>query len=318
MDTLSEVLDHIRSSGALVGRNLMSPPWSIRFDESASMTLVAMLRGDGWIVQEGAEPVRLPHRDLAVVTGPAPFAVTSDPDAPIAPFYVVTEQGVCTDGAGNVLAEESISLGLRTCGTRLDAEHALLTGSYTATGRIADRLLTALPRVLVVPGEHRRSAPLELLEAEIARDAPGQQAVLDRLLDLVLVGTLRDWFALPEASAPRWYRAAADPVVGPALSAIHDEPARPWDVGGLAREAGVSRATFARRFADLMGEPPISYLTGWRLCLASDLLQRTDDTIESIARQVGYSSAYALSAAFTREYDVRPGRHRALSAASAP
>ncbi|MFY7066992.1 cupin domain-containing protein [Nocardiopsis changdeensis] len=315
MDTLSEVLDHIRSSGALVGRNLMSPPWSIGFDEGASMTLVTMLRGDGWIVQEGAGPVRLSNRDLAVVTGPRPFGVTSDPDARIAPLYVLSAQGTCTDGAGRALAQEDVSLGVRTCGTRLDAEHALLTGSYTATGRIADRLLTALPRVLVVPGRHRRSAPLELLEAEIARDEPGQQAVLDRLLDLVLVGTLRDWFALPEASAPRWYRAAADPVVGPALSAIHDDPARPWDVGSLAREAEVSRATFARRFTEVMGEPPISYLTGWRLCLAADLLQRSDDSIESIARRVGYSSAYALSAAFVREYDVRPGRHRALARA---
>lgn len=315
MDTLSEVLDHIRSSGALVGRNLMSPPWSIGFDEGASMTLVTMLRGDGWIVQEGAGPVRLSNRDLAVVTGPRPFGVTSDPDARIAPLYVLSAQGTCTDGAGRALAPEDVSLGVRTCGTRLDAEHALLTGSYMATGRIADRLLTALPRVLVVPGRHRRSAPLELLEAEIARDEPGQQAVLDRLLDLVLVGTLRDWFALPEASAPRWYRAAADPVVGPALSAIHDDPARPWDVGSLAREAEVSRATFARRFTEVMGEPPISYLTGWRLCLAADLLQRSDDSIESIARRVGYSSAYALSAAFVREYDVRPGRHRALARA---
>ncbi|WBB77741.1 AraC family transcriptional regulator [Micromonospora sp. WMMD882] len=314
MDTLTEVLDHLRSAGALVGQSLMSPPWTVRLDEGASLTLVTMLRGEAWLVTAGAEAVHLGTRDLAVLTGPEPFDVASDPDRSAAPFYVLTASGACTDAAGTVLAEESVQLGVRTCGTHLDAEHALLTGSFTTTGRIAERLLGALPRVLVVPRERQRSPLLEVFEAEVARDEPGQQAVLDRLLELVLIGALRDWFALPEASAPRWYHAAADPVVGPALRAIHDEPARPWTVGTLAREARVSRATFARRFAELMGEPPISYLTGWRLCLASDLLQRTDDTIGSIARQVGYSGAYALSAAFTREYDVPPGRHRALAA----
>ncbi|WOF23395.1 AraC family transcriptional regulator [Microbacterium betulae] len=314
MDTLTEVLDHIRSAGALLGQNLMSPPWSIRVDECASMTLVTMLRGDGWVVPDGASPVRLRTGDIAILTGPRPFGVTSDPGERIPPLYVLTEAGTCTDGAGNVLPDESILLGVRTCGTHLEAEHALLTGSFAATGRVADRLLNALPRLLVVPRERQRSAPLELLESEIGRDEPGQQAVLDRLLDLVLVGTLRDWFALPDASVPGWYRAAADPIVGPSLGAIHAEPARAWTVGSLAREARVSRATFARRFTDLMGEPPISYLTGWRLCLAADLLERSDDTVESIARQVGYSSAYALSTAFLREYDVRPGKHRAESA----
>lgn len=314
MDTLTDILEHIRSAGALIGQNLVSPPWSIRFDEGASMTLVTMLRGHAWVAPCGAQPVHLRKRDVAILTGSQPFSVTSDPDRQTPPMYILTEAGTCTDEAGNVLAEESISLGVRTCGTHLEAEHALLTGSFTTAGRIADRLLSSLPRVLVVPCRQQRQAPLDLLESEIARDEPGQQAMLDRLLDIALIETLREWFSLPEAHAPRWYHATRDPIVGPALRAIHDEPAHPWTVGTLAREARVSRATFARKFSDLLGEPPISYLAGWRLCLASDLLQRTDDTIDSIAQQVGYSGAFALSAAFTREYNVRPSQHRVLSA----
>lgn len=310
MDALTDVLDHIRSAGALPGKNLMTPPWSIRFADDASMTLVTMLRGDGWIVPDDAEPVLLQNRDVAIVTGPGPFTLSSDPAAQPSPFFIQTTDGTCTDAAGEILLEESISLGVRTCGTRLDAENALLTGSYTASGRIADRLLGALPRVVVVARQDQRSAPLDLLETEIVREEPGQQAVLDRLLDLVLIGTLRDWFALPEVLAPQWYRATADPVVGTALSAIHEEPARPWTVAALAREAQVSRATFARRFTDLMGESPIAYLTAWRLCLAADFLHRDDDTVQSIARRVGYSNAYALSAAFTREFGLRPTQYR--------
>lgn len=141
--------------------------------------------------------------------------------------------------------------------------------------------------------------------------------MLDRLLDLVLVGALRDWFARPEAEAPGWYRASSDPVVGVALAAIHDAPQEPWTIERLAHRAHVSRATLARRFADLLGEPPMSYLAGWRLCTAADLLERGSDTLESVAHEVGYSSAYALSTAFHREFGVRPSKYRRAPAGAA-
>jgi transcriptional regulator GlxA family with amidase domain len=104
-------------------------------------------------------------------------------------------------------------------------------------------------------------------------------------------------------------------VVGPALALMHDDPAHPWTVAELASHAAVSRAAFSRRFRDRVGEPPMSYLTCWRLCLAGDLLRDTDDTLATIARKVGYANAYALSAAFTRVNGVRPGEHRARAVA---
>lgn len=307
MDTLTDVLNHIRSSGALLGRTLANPPWSARFAEGASLSLVTMLRGEAWIVT-GAESHRLKLQDIAIVVGPRPFEITSDPEASPAPMYVQTEAGVCLDETGN--AAEGIALGTRTCGMDLDADDAMLTGSFTVTGRVADRLLSALPRVLVVPQAAQRTSALQVLETEVLREEPGQQAILDRLLDLVLVGALRDWFAMPGAKAPGWYRASSDPVVGAALAAIHDSPHQPWTIELLARRAHVSRATLARRFTDLLGEPPMSYLASWRLCMAADLLERNDATVESVAREVGYSSAYALSTAFHREYGVRPSQYR--------
>jgi AraC-like DNA-binding protein len=82
-------------------------------------------------------------------------------------------------------------------------------------------------------------------------------------------------------------------------------------VASLASGAGISRAAFARRFAALVGEPPMSYLAGWRIALAADLLRETDDTLESVARKVGYANAFALSAAFKRVRGVSPSMHRA-------
>jgi AraC-like DNA-binding protein len=144
----------------------------------------------------------------------------------------------------------------------------------------------------------------------VQRDEPGQEAVLDRLLDLLLIATLRAWFAGPEAEAPSWYRAHSDPVVGRALRMLHHHPAHPWTVAGLAKETGVSRAALARRFTELVGEPPMSYLTEWRLARAADLLREPDATVGSVARQVGYGSPFALSTAFKRHRGVSPRVHR--------
>ena len=137
-------------------------------------------------------------------------------------------------------------------------------------------------------------------------DQPGQEAVLDRLLDLLLIAVLRAWFARPEAEAPGWYRAHADPVVGPALRLLHNAPEHPWTLAELAAACGASRAALARRFSELVGEPPMAFLTGWRIALAADLLLEPGATVGSVAPQVGYGSPYALSTAFKRVRGISP------------
>jgi AraC-like DNA-binding protein len=100
-------------------------------------------------------------------------------------------------------------------------------------------------------------------------------------------------------------------VIGMALNLMHNNPAHPWTIAGLARAVGVSRAALARRFTELVGEPPMSYLTGWRLSLAADLLRDPDATLGSVASQVGYGSSFALSTAFKRARGISPRDHRA-------
>lgn len=134
--------------------------------------------------------------------------------------------------------------------------------------------------------------------------------VLDRLLDLLLIDALRTWFSRPGAQAPAWYRALGDPVVGQALRLLQNEPAHPWTVAALAGRTGVSRAGLARRFTELVGEPPMAYLTGWRLAVAADLLRETDATVEAVAHKVGYSQAFAFSTAFKRVRGVSPQDYR--------
>lgn len=127
----------------------------------------------------------------------------------------------------------------------------------------------------------------------------------DRLLDLVLVLALRAWCARPGAR-PAWYRALADSAIGDALRLLHEDPAHRWTVAALAAKVGMSRAAFAARITSLVGQPPLTYLTGWRMTLAADLLRDTEATVVAVAREVGYEDAFAFSVAFKRARGVSP------------
>ncbi|MEU8134251.1 AraC family transcriptional regulator [Streptodolium elevatio] len=308
MDALAGLLDGPRAQGAFLLRSLLAPPWSMRIQDEAPLTLVSMVRGGAYIVPDGGRPVELEPGDVAIVRGPDSYLVADRPDTP--PQIVIHPGQRCTTPEGVDVAE-LMHLGVRTFGNDPYGGTILLTGTYNMEGEISGRLLAALPMLVVVRATEWNSPIVPLLADEIVKDEPGQEAVLDRLLDLLLIAVLRAWFARPEAEAPAWYRANSDPVVGRALRMLHGDPAHQWTVANLARAVGVSRAALARRFADLLGEPPMTYLTTWRLSLAADLLREPEATIGSVAQQVGYGSPFALSTAFKRVRGMSPKEFRA-------
>ena len=312
MDSLVGLLDGPRARRAFLLRSVMSPPWSLRIRDEAPLTLLTMVRGTAWVVAGEGVPVELRPGDAAVMRGPDHYTVADDPATP--PQVVIHPGQRCTTPEGEEV-EQAMGLGVRTWGNDPDGSAVLLTGTYGSLGSISRRLLDALPPLLVLRREDWRSPLVELLADEIVRDEPGQEAMLDRLLDLLLIAALRAWFARPEAEAPAWYRAQADPIVGRALKLLQHHPAEPWTIASLAAELGLSRAALARRFTELVGEPPMAFLTSWRLALAADLLLEPGATIGAVAQQVGYSSAFALSTAFKRERGVSPSAHRAAAAA---
>lgn len=307
VDALAGLLDGPRARGAFLIRSVFDPPWSVRIEDRAPLTLVSMLRGEAWVVPERGAPLRLCPGDVAIMRGPDPYTIADDPGTP--PQAVIHPGERSTTPAGDELCEV-MDLGVRTWGERPDGSAVLLSGTYQFQGEVSQRLLRVLPASLVLPAEALDSPLIPLLGDEMAKDEPGQEVVLDRLLDLLLIAVLRAWFSRPEAAAPAWYRAYGDPMVGRALGLLHDHPAQPWTVATLAARTGVSRAALARRFTELVGEPPMAYLTGWRLALAADLLREPDATVGAVARQVGYGSPFALSAAFKRVRGLSPHEHR--------
>lgn len=316
MDSIAGLLDGPRARGAFLLRSVLAPPWSLRIEDEAPLTLVALVRGRATIHPNNgaALALALDAGDVAILRGPDPYTVADPPQTPPQVVILPGQRCVLPDGTD---AGSMADLGVRTWGNAPDGETVMVTGTYQLESETSRRLLDALPPFLHVAGDSWDNPLVAFLADEIARDQPGQEAVLDRLLDLLLIATLRAWFARPEADAPGWYRAQSDPIVGSALKLLHNAPAHPWTVATLAREVGVSRAALARRFTALVGEPPMAFLTTWRLTLAADLLREPGATVGSVAPQVGYSSPFALSAAFKRVRGVSPAEHRAAGAVAA-
>lgn len=307
MDFLAGLLDGPRAKDAFLLRSVLEPPWSLRIQDQSPLTIVAMVKGSAWIITDAGETLRLHRGGVAIVRGPGHYTVADDPATE--PQVIIHPGQVCTTVSGDEL-KQAMDLGVRTWGNDLDGSTVMLTGTYEEAGEISRRLLDALPELLHLSETECDCPFVGLLAAEIVKDEPGQEAVLDRLLDLLLISVLRTWFSRPGAEAPTWYKANSDPIVGKALRTLHNNPANPWTVGSLASSIGVSRATLARRFTELVGEPPMSFLTSWRLALAADLLREPDTTVGAVARQVGYSTPYALSTAFKRYHGVSPQQHR--------
>ncbi|MFI6097456.1 AraC family transcriptional regulator [Lentzea sp. NPDC051213] len=195
-----------------------------------------------------------------------------------------------------------------------DQEHTMsgespcvtLCGAYEVDPSRLHPLLRSLPPLL------RTSSPsaVSLLNAELAYPALGSDALVPAMLDVLLVHALRAWCT---TVGEGWAAALRDHPVTTALQAMHDTPAAPWTVAKLAATAGLSRATFARRFTAYTGQPPLTYLTWWRMTLAARVLRSTDAPLSSVAAGVGYASEFAFAAAFKRSFGVAPGRYRRSS-----
>ncbi|MFB6720761.1 AraC family transcriptional regulator [Kribbella sp. NPDC056345] len=287
MDPLDDLLRGLRAEGAVLGTPVLAPPYALRFVDGAAMTFLAPLLGSGWIVADGIDPVRVVPGDTVIVRGPQPFLFTDDP-ARSGPT-VDTRCDGRVDSPGPI-----------------DDGTVLMAGAYHVRQELPRRLLDELPPLVVIPEDHDCTPLRDYLQERIAAGALGRHVGLDRLLDWLMVCCLRDWF---DANRPPWYAALGDPVAGPVLQAMHSSPAAPWSLAGLAEVAAVSRTTLVRRFSDLTGQAPLSYLTELRMTLAADLLAEPGATVATVARRVGYADAFSFSAAFKRERGVSPSSY---------
>jgi len=304
MDSLGGLLDAPRARGAFALRAVMQSPWSLRVLAESPLTLIVGVVGELWVVPDGGEAVRIGPGDIAVTRGPDHYNVSDSPGTPPIAFIHPGQQ--CRDPDGRSLSEEMMH-GVRTWGNDPAGDTLFLVGAYENLSDISDRLLRALPPVLTVGHDEWDSPIVSLLENEMVKDEPGQAAVLDRLLDLLLTAVLKAWFGKKDTSSPE---CALDHPVESALRLMHERPGQSWTLDSLASASGTSRASLSRRFQELVGEPPMTFLKNWRMALAADLLCRPGETVGTVAGKVGYATPYAFSAAFKRVRGLSPQEHR--------
>ena len=151
---------------------------------------------------------------------------------------------------------------------------------------------------------------IKLLTLEAERERMGKTAVINHWASIMMIECLRVYIeSLPEATES-WLKAMKDPFLTKALAAMHGAPSKNWTIHQLAEVAGMSRSSFAQRFKDTVGMPPLTYLIDYRLRLAARYLRLQQNSICRISQMVGYASDSTFSQAFKRVYGVSPKAYR--------
>jgi len=310
MDVLSDAVTAMRTGQPHSGRVRRPAPFGQWFPPVDGAGFHIVLQGSCWLFPPDGAPLALGVGDVAFLphgsahgladSRSTPLIATSASLAELPPAH---DEGVPT---GQDLTSGSA------------AATVMLCGAYLLDRSRAHPLLADLPEVIHLPARVGRPpglrAAVDLLGDELEQTRLGGDAMLPALLEVLLLHILRAWFDEQSAhgTANRWVEALRDPAIAAALRAIHGEPGRQWTVEELGMQAGLSRAAFARRFTALVGQPPLAYLTWWRMTLAARLLRDSDAPLAAIAGKVGYTSEFAFAHAFKREYGLAPGgfRHR--------
>lgn len=293
MDVLSDAVTAMRTGQPHSGRVHRPAPFGTRNPPVAGAGFHIVLQGSCWLFPSDGAPIALGVGDVAFLPHGAAHGLADSLTTPL------------VDAAASPAEVPP-------------GQHAtvMLCGAYLLDRSRAHPLLDDLPEVIHLPtriGHHPGlRAAVDLLGGELEQPRPGSDAMLPALLDVLLLHILRAWFDQQPAhdAATGWAAALRDPAVAAGLRAIHSDPDKQWTVAELASQAGLSRAAFARRFAALVGQPPQTYLTWWRMTLAAQLLRDSDAPLATVARKVGYTSEFAFAHAFKREHGSAPGGFR--------
>ncbi|MEU5031665.1 AraC family transcriptional regulator [Streptomyces milbemycinicus] len=305
MDVLSDVIAVMRTGRPHYARSERQTPWAVRHRPFAGAGFHLVLEGRSWLIPPDSRPIELRAGDVAFLPHGSAHSVAGDPAVPVADL---PSAPLADPHEGDRLEEAGV--GART---------VMLCGAYLMDRARPHPLLREIPEVVHLPAHLGRHSSLrgaiELLATELAKPRLGGDVLLPALLDTLLVYLMRAWLDEQPRhdAATGWITALRDPAVGAALQGIHRTPHRPWTVEGLGALAGLSRAAFARRFTTLVGQPPLSYLTWWRMTAAARILRDSDAPLKTVANRVGYTSEFAFSTVFKREHGLTPGAYRNLT-----
>lgn len=317
MDVLSEVLKVVRLRGALFYNAEFSSPWSVYAASSRKLARY---------FATGPEPVVVYH---LLTEGRAAVRLDSGDRINLEAGDIVMvphgERHIMENGPATHTMDDSehltdvLSQGLKRWRVGGGGEVTRFVCGYMACEpRLGQILLAGLPPVFKVSMRTRTSGAwleesIRFFVDQNDRSQPGGEAMLTKLSEVLFVETLRAWIAQLPPQQTGWLAGARDPEVGKVLALMHRNPAHPWTIANLAKEAGISRSILAERFRHYLDQAPMAYLTRWRLQLGAQMLTSTNYSVVQIAAEVGYESEAAFNRAFKREFEVPPARFRSRS-----
>jgi AraC-like DNA-binding protein len=296
-DLLSQLLMLIRLQGEVIYSSDLSGPWAFSFPAGPAH-FHYVLEGPLHVTEAGGGAVVAAEGDLVLLPFGNGHRIAGGPDAG-PPEADPLLQGLETGGLLLKRSGEGRS-------TRL------VSGTFRFDGHVSPSVLGRLPAVIRISKAEGGNAEwlealVHFLLAEARLPAPGSAIMISRLIDVLVVRTIRSWADLKAGELTGWLGGLGDRGIERALEALHREPARDWTVAELAQHAAMSRTIFAERFVARVGEPPLRYLKGLRLSLASDLLGAGSDTVGEIGRRIGYRSEAAFSRAYRDHFGHPPG-----------
>ncbi len=316
-DPLGAALHVLRLSGTFYSCAELTTPWGIALPPfPGCMMFHVVTSGRCWLDVPGAEPRWLETGSLVLVPHGDGHAVRSAPTTPDTPLFDIPAQRLSERCE---LMRHGGPPPLRPASPGADAPSAVCQatcGVVRFEHAAAKQLIGLLPRVIEVrPNDDDEGGWLAGTIRFIAREAqtlrPGAETVITRLADILVIQAIRSWLASTGPEQHGYLAGLRDPQVGRAMTLMHQEPERDWQVATLAKAIGMSRSAFAARFTELLGKPVMAYLTELRLQLALHELRHGPEAVASLATRYGYQSEAAFSRAFRRAFGTTPRSVRA-------
>ena len=306
VDPFSDILRLTNAQSVVSGGFTAGGSWAIRFPSFDKLKFSALIRGTCWLSVDGEEePVRMEAGDVVLLSSQRSFTLASD-------LVVVPIEA--TD-VFSPHVSEVVGLG--------SGEECFQIGGFVQLDPVSGKLLAdVLPPLIHV----RAASPyatvlrwlLDQLVHEQVANLPGSGLASGQIAQLVFIQSLRAHLEASGDLPPGWLRALGDNRIAPAMSLMHSDPARPWQLEELAKATAMSRTTFIVRFKTVAGVPPLTYLLNWRMSIAEHALRSQDIPVSALAVSLGYTSESAFSNAFKRTIGIAPKRYRDAARAEAP
>jgi AraC-like DNA-binding protein len=325
-DTLSDVLRTVRLRSAVFYSVSCDGDWVAEAPTSRDIAAAVMpeaehvmeyhvlTAGECWAGIVGEPPVKMQRGDVVLLAQGDAHVVSSTPgmraDPDIAGYFDMGRTKrpfrIHYDNGAQAMVD-------------LDAPTAQPCSATFVCGFIGfdlkpfNPLIATLPRMLHLPAEGRGALSEQFATfaaAESAARRPGSEALLERLSEMMFVDAIRRHVEHLPAETTGWLAGLRDRYVGRALALLHERPAAPWTIEDLSSQVGLSRSALHERFVTLIGQPPVQYLTNWRMQLASRLLLEGRSTVATVAIDVGYDSEAAFARAFKRLVGMPPAAWR--------